>query len=192
MGWLINQTVCTMLILDINKKLMDPKLIIAIIPAGGARFPKRGAATLPHAAGEASDDGVLLLRAGCGHGDQRGANGGAGGGGPGGRTGRRRRRRPAGQQPGSDGAAGRGGGWSKSSLKMLKERESERRDGMDVVVGRGEKWREGVICHSATTAAAGFSREWRHNLAADMDATFGDGGREMREGYVHRLSSVRR
>ena len=57
------------------------------------------------------------------------------------------------------------------------ERERGRRDGMDVVVGGGEKWREGVICHSVTTAAAGFSREWRHNLAAEMDATFGDGGR---------------
>ena len=61
---------------------------------------------------------------------------------------------------------------------------------MDVVVGGGEKWREGVICHSVTTAAAGFSREWRHNLAAEMDAPFGDGGREMREGYVHVSAGV--
>ena len=50
---------------------------------------------------------------------------------------------------------------------------------MDVVVGGGEKWREGVICHSAAFSRAS---EWRHNLAAEMDATFGDGGREMREG----------
>ena len=138
-------------------KLMDPKLIIAIIPAGGARFPKqRGEATPPHAAGEASDDGVLLLRADCGRGD-RGANSGAGGGGPGVLMGRRRR---LAGPPGSGGAAaGRGGGWSKSSLKMLKEREGEEMEWMLWSLEGRKKWREGVICHSATTiAAAAFSR----------------------------------
>ena len=55
------------------------------------------------------------------------------------------------------------------------------------VGGKGEKWREGVICHSAAFSRAS---EWRHNLAAEMDATFGDGGREMREGYVHVSAGV--
>ena len=57
------------------------------------------------------------------------------------------------------------------------------------VGGKGEKWREGVICHSAAFSRAS---EWRHNLAAEMDATFGDeGDGRRREGGESERGTVR-